>query len=146
MWISSLWIPSVQHLSWAWITWQDIFFFGSIATLPCFKSPNSQVNMTLGRSLSCLKNLSYTYYFSGEMVCSEWTRLRFHWYWKGQKSTKSPTNSKLVTKTQFCANVCGIFFLIQHDIHRKLFPASQILWENSTVFEQIKIISHTELR
>lgn len=47
--ISSLWITSVQHLSWASITWQDFFFF-SVAALPCFKSSNSQVNTTLGRS------------------------------------------------------------------------------------------------
>lgn len=49
MWISSLWIPSVQHLSWVCITWQDFFGYCSIATLPCFKSSNSQVNTTLGR-------------------------------------------------------------------------------------------------
>lgn len=111
MWISSLWIPSVQHLSWECITWQDFFGYCSIATLPCFKSSNSQVNTTLGRSQELFWRTFHIFITSQvrwfavngkDWDCSDIARDR--------KVSKVLQTGKLVTKNHFCANVCCILF------------------------------------
>lgn len=87
------------------------FFFCSISTPPCFKSSNSQVNTTLGRSQELVSRtfhifiISQVRWFAANEQDSECSDIE-----RDRKVSKVLLTGKPVTKKQFCTNVCCISF------------------------------------